>query len=595
MDGRLNAVADHPKLKEEIKMKGRVFFAIHVLIVMMLFVMTIIHVVSAQSALDCSVCHNSNYQLWMQGKHSQTQGDIAKELAEEWIGQPPDSVIHGSGAENCIACHAPIAVTVDGGMTEVQALEHFFTTDNGVFSQNTVAADTLNWPHVFCTTCHNLPADHPTSMPVFSYFNSTTAQYDSVGKISSLCGQCHGALRFKDTDHLTYNAWKMSKHSLTQDDVAGELAEERTGESPDSVILGSDPENCIACHGPTAVLANGGMTETEALDYFFTTQNGKFFTSTASTHQDQWPDVSCITCHNPHNPEARSYFNSETGNYEVFDDAAELCGQCHGSLRFPDTDHRSYNIEKGVGAVGVNFIETMPGITCTSCHMSSGEEDTNASMYHGHTWGIFVTEEDGSRTASCTSCHQTMDATAAENSIQSFRAETQARLDSAEQVFQLADSLMQGNDNAALVAKRDEAKVNLFLVNSDESGGFHNQHFQLALLADVIQRSNEILNVTSVAEPQNKTIPKDFALLQNYPNPFNPSTTIEFTLPYVTSVTLQVYTVLGQEVETIMFNKKLAAGVHRIPFSAINFGNGVYIYKLTTPEYNQTRKMIVMK
>ena len=576
-------------------MKCKGIFAIHILIAMMFFVMTTTNVGSAQSALDCSLCHSANYNLWMQGKHSQTQADVAEELAEEWAGQPPDSVINGSEAENCIACHGPLAVTVNGGMTEAEALAHFFTTENGVFTGNTVAADTANWPHVFCTSCHNVPADHPVSMPVFAYFNSTTAQYDSINKVSSLCGRCHGALRFEDTDHLTYNAWKMSKHSLTQDDVAAELAEEWAGEPPDSVMHGSEPENCIACHGPTAVLANGGMTETEALDYFFTTENGKFYESTASKNQDQWPDVSCIACHNPHDPEAHSYFNSSTGEYEVFDDPAELCGQCHGNLRFPDTDHQSYNIEKGVGAVGVDFVETMPGANCTDCHMGSGEEDTNASMYRGHTWSVFVTEEDGSQTASCTSCHESMNADAAKAVIESFQTKTQAELAKAEQLFQQADSVMQGISDEALLAKLDEAATNLFLVQSDESGGFHNQHFQSALLQDVIQKSNEILAATGVPVLANGKTPQNFALLQNYPNPFNPSTTIEFALPHATTVTIRVYTALGQQVDTILLDKKMGAGVHKVTFSGTNLSNGVYIYRITTPEFSQTRKMILLK
>ncbi len=575
-------------------MKGRDVFAMHILIAMMLFVMTMTFIGSAQTALDCSLCHSGNAQLWMQGKHSQTQVDVADELAEEWAGQSPDSVIHGVDAENCIACHGPLAVTANGGMTEVQALAHFFTTENGVFYENTVAADTANWPHVFCTSCHNVPVDHPASMPVFSYFNSTTAQYDSVGKVSSLCGQCHGALRFEDTDHLTFNAWKMSKHSLTQDNVAGELAEEWAGLPPDSVINGAEPENCIACHGPTAVLANGGMTEAEALDYFFTTEDGKFTESTTAMRQGQWPDVACIACHNPHDPEAHSYFNSETKKYQVFDDPAELCGQCHGSLRFPDTDHRSYNIETGLGAVGVDFIETMPGAGCTDCHMSSGEEDTNAAMYRGHALGIFVTEEDGSRTASCTTCHEAMDATTAENKIQSLQAETKMQLEAAEQVFQKADSVMQGNDDPALVAKLQEAAANLFLVQSDESGGFHNQHFQMALLRDVIEKANDILSATGV-ELNPEKAPRNFALLQNYPNPFNPSTTIEFHLPHATRVTLQVYSVLGQKVKTIMQDNDMSAGIHKITFSAAHLSNGVYLYKLDTPDFSRTKKMIVMK
>ncbi len=58
------------------------------------------------------------------------------------------------------------------------------------------------------------------------------------------------------------NEWKKEKHSQTQKDVATELAGSHPGETPQEVVRA---ENCIACHGPTAVLVSGGMTEGQAL------------------------------------------------------------------------------------------------------------------------------------------------------------------------------------------------------------------------------------------------------------------------------------------------------------------------------------------
>ena len=336
-----------------------------------------------------------------------------------------------------------------------------------------------------------MPSNHPGSLPKFGYFNSSTSTYDSIGKVSSLCGRCHGNLQFAGTDHLTFNAWDMSKHALTQDDVADELAAERTVESPDTVIGGADPENCIACHAPTSVLANGGMTEVEALDYFFSTDGGVFTANTASLKGDEWPDVSCISCHNPHEPNLFSYFNSSSKQYEVMNGSAELCGQCHGNLRFPGTDHLSYNIEKGVGAVGVLYKETMPGITCTDCHMASAPEDTKASMYHGHSWSVFVTEDDGSETVSCQNCHGSMNAAA---KIQAFKDEASTSLATALQEMHTADSVMNGSVDADLLAKLDSAKTNLALIEGDESGGFHNHKYLIALVKDANDKAREILS-----------------------------------------------------------------------------------------------------
>src|SRR3974390_2261451 len=87
-------------------------------------------------------------------------------------------------------------------------------------------------------------------------------------------GQC-------DTCHSTeVNKWTASRHASTQLDVAGELSASHPGESPADVVQGED---CIACHGPTAVQTQGGMTEGQALGYFFTTTNGLFSDITVAT------------------------------------------------------------------------------------------------------------------------------------------------------------------------------------------------------------------------------------------------------------------------------------------------------------------------
>ncbi|NOY36786.1 MAG: ammonia-forming cytochrome c nitrite reductase subunit c552 [Chlorobi bacterium] len=546
----------------------------------------------SQSTLDCKTCHNEIFLAWLAGSHSHTQKDIALELAAERIGQSADTVINGSDAENCIACHAPLAITENGGMTEVQALEHFFTTTGGVFTSGTTIADSANWPHNYCTTCHNVPGNHPTGLPEFGYFNSSTATYDSIGKVASLCGQCHGNLQFEGTDHLTYNAWNMSKHALTQDDVSSELAEERAGESPDTVVNGSDPENCIACHAPTAVLANGGMSESEALNYFFSTESGVFTANTTSLNGDQWPDVSCISCHNPHEPNLVSYFNSSTKQYEVMDSTAKLCGQCHGNLRFPGTDHLSYNIAKGVGAIGVTYKETMPGITCTDCHMAAGPEDTKADMYHGHSWSVFVTEDDGSETVACQNCHSSMDAAVSRTQIQAYKDEAAASLSSAEQEMSTADSLLNLSGDAELLAQLDSAKTNLSLVEGDESGGFHNHKYQMDLLADVLQKLDHIISVATGIH--NSSLPSGFELSQNFPNPFIYYTDIKYAIPYNSYVHMNIYDNTGRLVKTVV-NKYQNPGVYKVNIDMTAFPAGNYYYVLKAGNTKISKSMIILR
>jgi len=88
--------------------------------------------------------------------------------------------------------------------------------------------------------------------------------------------------------------------------------------------------------------------------------------------------------------------------------------------------------------------------------------------------------------------------------------------------------------------------------------------------------------------------PEDFVLSQNYPNPFNPTTTIEFSLPQSDFVTLKIYNLLGEEVETLV-SEKLSAGKYRYEWNAGIYASGLYYYSLESGNYHETQKMILMK
>ena len=90
------------------------------------------------------------------------------------------------------------------------------------------------------------------------------------------------------------------------------------------------------------------------------------------------------------------------------------------------------------------------------------------------------------------------------------------------------------------------------------------------------------------------TVPAEFALEQNYPNPFNPSTTISFTLQKSANVKLNVYSINGEKVATLA-NGSRTAGTHDIVFDASNLSSGVYFYTLSSGEFSQTKKMVLMK
>ncbi|GAB4369167.1 MAG: hypothetical protein Kow0042_10710 [Calditrichia bacterium] len=95
--------------------------------------------------------------------------------------------------------------------------------------------------------------------------------------------------------------------------------------------------------------------------------------------------------------------------------------------------------------------------------------------------------------------------------------------------------------------------------------------------------------------PAEANVPLNYSLNQNYPNPFNPATIISFTLEVQTPVSLKIYNALGQEVVTLINNKLMEAQTHHIRFDASRLTSGVYFYRLETPNYVDTKKMMFMQ
>ena len=107
----------------------------------------------------------------------------------------------------------------------------------------------------------------------------------------------------------------------------------------------------------------------------------------------------------------------------------------------------------------------------------------------------------------------------------------------------------------------------------------------------IIVTNNEVslLKITKEEE-----IPTTYNLEQNYPNPFNPSTTIKFSLPEPTNVSLSIYNTLGQKVAELV-NANLDAGRYSFQWDAGNIASGIYIYELRTDKFISVKKMILMK
>jgi hypothetical protein len=114
-----------------------------------------------------------------------------------------------------------------------------------------------------------------------------------------------------------------------------------------------------------------------------------------------------------------------------------------------------------------------------------------------------------------------------------------------------------------------------------------------------------VLNESSSSVEQfNNSLPSGYELDQNYPNPFNPTTTIRFSIPESQFVTLKIYNSLGEQVAELV-NQQLQKGNYTVNWNAENtssgissrggYASGIYFYSLSTNNFNETKKMILLK
>jgi hypothetical protein len=90
------------------------------------------------------------------------------------------------------------------------------------------------------------------------------------------------------------------------------------------------------------------------------------------------------------------------------------------------------------------------------------------------------------------------------------------------------------------------------------------------------------------------SIPEKYSLSQNYPNPFNPVTRINYSIPKSDLVSLKVYDNLGRLV-SVLVNEHKNAGSYIVEFNASNLSSGLYYYRLTSGEFTDIKKMMVVK
>jgi minor extracellular serine protease Vpr len=97
----------------------------------------------------------------------------------------------------------------------------------------------------------------------------------------------------------------------------------------------------------------------------------------------------------------------------------------------------------------------------------------------------------------------------------------------------------------------------------------------------------------SFVDPE-RGLAQEYELLQNYPNPFNPATTIGFSIPAKSRVSLRIFNLLGQEV-ALLANDDLAAGKYEVRWNPEGLASGTYFYRLQAGSYVESKKLLYLK
>lgn len=150
-----------------------------------------------------------------------------------------------------------------------------------------------------------------------------------------------------------------------------------------------------------------------------------------------------------------------------------------------------------------------------------------------------------------------------------------------------------------ILSANDSAKIKIKykpLVNGSSLAAFNIRDFSIyngtqQMIAKQIYLKGSTGNVSLV---RNNIMPAKFELEQNYPNPFNPSTTIRYSIPKASFVSLKIFDILGDDVADLI-NKEMPAGNYSVNYNARNLSSGVYFYRIQAGSFIETRKLVLMK
>ena len=108
-----------------------------------------------------------------------------------------------------------------------------------------------------------------------------------------------------------------------------------------------------------------------------------------------------------------------------------------------------------------------------------------------------------------------------------------------------------------------------------------------------INAYKSLLGATGISNTEEK-VPSKYSLSQNFPNPFNPTTNIKFGIPNGSNVRVSVFDITGREL-AVPVNEFLKAGTYTYSFDGSKLTSGIYFYRITSGNFMDTRKMMLVK
>jgi len=150
--------------------------------------------------------------------------------------------------------------------------------------------------------------------------------------------------------------------------------------------------------------------------------------------------------------------------------------------------------------------------------------------------------------------------------------------------------LQKGSQYFGFIFKPVNTNYGILITNSDQD--WVRENTSPALMKNILYK---LVNTSIGITNTNNIVPAKYQLEQNYPNPFNPSTTINFSIPASSDVSLKIYDALGKEIATLV-NKFLLSGNYSAEFNAYSdLTSGIYFYRLISDEYSETKSMMLLK